>query len=217
VPELVYVFLQNYFHCSSPISCLANLFNQSSIAIEPACSGENLEARGEGEQSNVARLLDGQAKTTLMPCAYTGQATRNDLSPLCDEALQQTNIAVRDSIDLFGAELADLLAPEKLTATRAAAGSASGSWATGSTRAGAGMAGRVTGVAAAWAGCMCVLLGGVRAGFVSHDISLSDTLCLPPLQARVGVSEHSTSGRVEAEFGDRDAVCDEVRANIANA
>jgi hypothetical protein len=41
------------------------------------------------------------------------------------------------------------------------------------------------------------------AGFVSHDISLSGALCLPPLQTRVGVSEHSTGiGRVEAVFGD---------------
>jgi len=46
-----------------------------------------------------------------------------------------------------------------------------------------------------------VLLGRLRAGFVSHEISLSGTLCLPPLQTRVGVSEHPTSiGRVEAKL-----------------
>jgi hypothetical protein len=55
-------------------------------------------------------------------------------------------------------------------------------------------------------------------GFVSHDISLSGTLCLPPLQTRIGVSEHSTGiGRVEAVFGDRDTLCDAAGAIIANA
>jgi len=65
---------------------------------------------------------------------------------------------------------------------------------------------------------MCVLLSRVRAAnFVSHDISLSGALCLPPLQTRVGVSEHPTSiGRVEAVFGDRDALCDAVLILIAN-
>jgi hypothetical protein len=50
-------------------------------------------------------------------------------------------------------------------------------------------------VSAARTGCMCVLFCRVRAGFVSHNIShfLSGTLCLPPLQTRVGVSEHATS------------------------
>jgi hypothetical protein len=66
--------------------------------------------------------------------------------------------------------------------------------------------------AAAGAGCGCVLLTRLRAvGFVSHDISLSDTLCLPSLQTLNGISEHPTSvGRVEAKFGDRDALCDAV-------
>jgi hypothetical protein len=55
-------------------------------------------------------------------------------------------------------------------------------------------------------------------GFVSHDYFLSGALCLPPLQTRVGVSEHSTGiGRVEAVFGDRDTLCDAVVAIIANA
>jgi hypothetical protein len=60
----------------------------------------------------------------------------------------------------------------------------------------------------------------MRAGFVSHNIChfLSGALCLPPLQTRVGVSEHSTGiGRVEAVFGDRDTLCDAVAAIIANA
>ena len=63
------------------------------------------------------------------------------------------------------------------------------------------------------------MLSRMRAvDFVSHDISLSGTLCLSPLQTRIGVSEHSTSiGRVEAVFGDRDTLCDAVIAIIANS
>ena len=49
-----------------------------------------------------------------MPCAHTGQAPRNDLATLGDKALQQANIAVGDGVDLLGAELANLLAPEEL-------------------------------------------------------------------------------------------------------
>src|SRR5271170_1199864 len=164
-----------------------------------------LEARSKGQQSNVARLLDGQAEATLMPCAHSGQTARNDLATLGNEALQQANVAIGDGVDLLGAELADLLAPEELAAAWTATRSAGGTWgARTGARAG------VTSMAAARAGCMCVLLSRLRAvGFVSHDISLSGTLCLPPLQTRIGVSEHSTSlHRVEAKCGDFDALCD---------
>ena len=59
-----------------------------------------------------------------MPCAYARQAARNDLAALGDKALQQANVAVGDGVDLLGAELADLLAPEELASARAAAGTA---------------------------------------------------------------------------------------------
>jgi hypothetical protein len=108
-----------------------------------------------------------------MPCAHTGQAARNDLAALGDKTLKQANIAVGDSVDLLGAELADLLAPEELAATGAAARSTGGTW-SARTRARAGVR-----MAAAGSGCRCVLLIGLRAGFVSHDISLSSALCLP--------------------------------------
>jgi len=75
---------------------------------------KKLEARSEGKQSNVARLLDRQAEPTLVPRANSGQAARNDLATLGNKALKQPDIAVGDSIDLLGAELANLLAPEKL-------------------------------------------------------------------------------------------------------
>ena len=103
-----------------------------------------------------------------MPRAHASQAARNDLAPLGNEPLQQTNVAVRDRVDLLRAELADLLAPEELASARSAAWCAGRTWSawTG-TR--AGMTG-VTGVAAARAGCRCVLLGRVRAvDLVSHS------------------------------------------------
>ena len=68
-----------------------------------------------------------------MPCAHTGQATRNDLATLGNEALQQTNITVGDGVDLLSAELADLLAPEELASAGTAARTACGTWRTWST------------------------------------------------------------------------------------
>jgi hypothetical protein len=154
-----------------------------------------------------------------MPCAYTGQAARNDLAALGDKTLQQANVAVRDGVDLLGAELTDLLAPEKLAATRSATRSAGRPWSAGScARTGVPGVTGASGVPAAGAGCRCVMFSRMRAGFVSHNIShfLSGTLCLPPLQTRVGVSEHST-GSVEWKrySAIRDALCDAV-AIIAN-
>jgi hypothetical protein len=88
-----------------------------------------------------------------MPCAYTGQAARNNFATLGNEALQQANIAVGDSVDLLGAELADLLAPEELASARAAsARTACGTWRTWSAGARTGWGGmRVR--AAQWIAC----------------------------------------------------------------
>ena len=63
-----------------------------------------------------------------MPRAHSGQAARNDLATLGNEALQQANVAIGDRVDLLRAELADLLAPEELAAARTATGSAGGTW-----------------------------------------------------------------------------------------
>src|SRR5258706_7168113 len=60
--ELIYVFLQNDFHCSSPISCLAIASASLSYPVSPLVSGGKLEARSEGQQRDVARLFDGQAE-----------------------------------------------------------------------------------------------------------------------------------------------------------
>src|SRR5260370_17933186 len=100
----------------------------SGVSIGQSSVADYLEARGKGEQGDVARLLDRQAEAALMPGAYARQTARNDLAALGDEALQQTNVAVGDRVDLLGAELANLLAPEELTAARTAAGSAGRAW-----------------------------------------------------------------------------------------
>jgi hypothetical protein len=191
---------------------LASVSASRSDPVSPRAGhrgAEKLEACREGQQSDVARLLDSQAEAALMPCAHTGQAARNDLATLGDEALQQANIAVGDGVDLLGAELANLLAPEELAATRTAAGTACG--------AGSAWTGARAGVSAARAGGWCMLFSRMCAvGLVSHDISLSGTLCFPALQTRVGVSEHSTGQRrMEAKYGDRDALGDAANILIA--
>ena len=142
-----------------------------------------------------------------MPSAHTGQAARNDLATLGHEPLQQAHVAVRDGVDLLRAELADLLAPEELASARPATGSA-GDVGRDRRRAGCRPGRRSDGTP-------CVLLSRLRtAGFVSHDISRSGTLCLPRSRP-AGVSEHSASG-VESKRRSaiRDASCD--AAAIAN-
>ena len=66
------------------------------------------------QQSNVARLLDRRGKTPLMRSAHAGQPARHDLTALRDELPEHAVVLVVDVLDLFHAELADLLAPEKL-------------------------------------------------------------------------------------------------------
>src|SRR5271156_6689298 len=92
-----------------------------SLARSPYLNSVQLEAGGEGEQRNVARLLDRQAQAALVAGADTRQTARNDLAPLSYKTLQQANVAVGDRIDLLRAELADLLAAEELAAARTAA------------------------------------------------------------------------------------------------
>src|SRR4051812_31582278 len=81
-----------------------------------------LEACSERQQGDVPGLLDGTRKAALMRGANAGQTTRHNLAALRDKALQQAHVAIRNRIDLLGAELAHLLAAEKLAAaTRATA------------------------------------------------------------------------------------------------
>jgi hypothetical protein len=78
---------------------------------------------GKGKQGDVPGLLDGAGKATLVRRANAGQTPGHDLASLGHKSLQQTNVTVRNRIDLFGAELADLLAPEELaTSSRTARG-----------------------------------------------------------------------------------------------
>jgi hypothetical protein len=56
--------------------------------------------------------------------ANTAQASWHNLAALGDELLQKPHVLVRNSVDLFRAELAHLLAAEELSATAGSAGSA---------------------------------------------------------------------------------------------
>src|SRR5450631_267898 len=83
----------------------------------PTTFSNLLRSSGEGQQGDVARLLDGPRQTALVRRAHTGQAARSDLAALRHELRQQTHIFVIDRFDLFDAEFANLLAPEEFTAT----------------------------------------------------------------------------------------------------
>jgi hypothetical protein len=85
---------------------------------------------GKWQQSDIPCLLDGAGKAALMRGANAGETAGHNLAALSYEALQQAHIAVRDGVNLFGAELADLFAAEKLAAS---AGSAAGTRAAGTT------------------------------------------------------------------------------------
>jgi hypothetical protein len=94
--------------------------------------------RGEWQQGDVPGLLDGTSETALVRGANASETPWNDLSALSHKALQKANIAVRDSVNLLGAELADLLAAEKLSTTARPAGWAATRTAGGWPSAGAG-------------------------------------------------------------------------------
>ncbi len=81
---------------------------------------ENLEARCEGQEGDIPRLLDCPGKATLVGGANAGQTTRHDLAAFRYKALQQADVAVRNCIDLLGTELANLLATEEFTAATGA-------------------------------------------------------------------------------------------------
>ena len=122
-----------------------------------------LVTRRKRQQSDVASLLDGPGEAALVRGANTGQTPGNDFAAFSHKPLQQAHIAVRDGVDLLGAELADLLAAEELAAS---AGTACGSG--GSRRATA------TGMAAAWSRAgsrpaFCCL----NLNFVGHAVSFS--------------------------------------------
>jgi hypothetical protein len=80
-------------------------------------TSSNLVPCGKRQQGDVPGLLDGAGQTTLVRGANTSEPTGHDLAALGHKSLKQTHVAIRDCVDLLGAELADLLAAEKLAAS----------------------------------------------------------------------------------------------------
>ncbi len=81
------------------------------------------------QQGDVPGLLDGAGQAALVRGANAGQPAGHNLAALGHKALQQAHIAVGDRVDLLGAELANLLAAEKLAAAAgAAAGTSALTW-----------------------------------------------------------------------------------------
>ena len=73
--------------------------------------------RGKRQQRDVPRLLDRAGQAPLVRGAHARQTAGHNLAALGHKTLQQPHIAVGDRIDLLGAELAHLLATEKLAAS----------------------------------------------------------------------------------------------------
>src|SRR2546425_552433 len=67
-----------------------------------------LVGRDVRQQRDRARALDGVGERALVPRAAAGNAARNDLAALGDEATQTPDVLVVDDVDLVRAELADL-------------------------------------------------------------------------------------------------------------
>src|SRR5437764_6876378 len=76
-----------------------------------------LVPRCKRKQRDVPSLLDRASQTTLVGRANASEPARHNLAALCHKSLQQANIAVRNRVNLLRAELADLLAAEKLAAS----------------------------------------------------------------------------------------------------
>jgi hypothetical protein len=130
-----------------------------SPALVPGC---------KGQQGDVPGLLDGAGKAALMGRTYASETTGYDLAALGDKSLQQTNIAIRDGVNLLGAEFANLFAAEELAASTGSAGSTRATTGT-ATRASTGSArpGRTFTLR-----CWCTRFGRFYV-FVSHFISSS--------------------------------------------
>jgi hypothetical protein len=109
----------------------------------------------KGQQGDVACLLDGPRQTALVGCANAGEAAGHNLTAFGYESLQQTDIPVRDGVNLFGAELAHFLAAEKLAAA---------AWTAARTSA---LTGRPARTALWW----CAPFGRPNWCFICHDAS----------------------------------------------
>src|SRR5712672_3442581 len=79
-----------------------------------------LAARRERQQRDVPRLLDRSRDPPLVGSANPAQPPGDDLAALRHKLPQQAHVLVIDGVNLFDAELADFLAPEKFAAGIAA-------------------------------------------------------------------------------------------------
>ena len=101
------------------------------IRVTPRSSAEEKLASSarKRQQGDIARLLDGRAQTALVRRAHTGQPARHNLPALRDKLREQAHVFVVDRFDLFGAELAHLLAAEKLPSPWTAGAAFASAWA----------------------------------------------------------------------------------------
>jgi hypothetical protein len=82
-------------------------------------------ASRKGQQSDVARPLDGDSQPALMPGANARHPARQNLATLLHELRQDVRTLVVDEIHLLDAELANLLLAEILAlASRPSTGTA---------------------------------------------------------------------------------------------
>src|SRR5690554_5825260 len=75
------------------------------FAISPSLAA----GAGVGEESHLARDLDGASDLTLLLDGDTGHAARADLAAVRDELAQERGVLVVDPVDLGGLERVDLL------------------------------------------------------------------------------------------------------------
>src|SRR3984893_6263575 len=99
--------------CRVPTPLIRDRLRRSASQINPRRPGL-AACTGKRQQSNVAGLLDRRRKTPLMGSAYARQPAGHDLAALRHELPEHAVVLVVDVLDLFHAELADFLAPEKL-------------------------------------------------------------------------------------------------------
>jgi hypothetical protein len=83
-------------------------------------------AAGEGQQSDVARALDGHAEPALMAGADARHAAGQNLAALLNELRKNVGALVVDHVHLFDTELADFLFAEVLTLAAGASARAPG-------------------------------------------------------------------------------------------
>jgi hypothetical protein len=74
---------------------------------------------GKGQQRNVPCLLDSRGQPVLMRRTHSRQTPGHNLAALRDKLPEQPVILVVDVGNFLGAELANFLAPEKLSSTLA--------------------------------------------------------------------------------------------------